>query len=119
MTFSTTFEVTQKYTAKELGSGTLAVLGTPGLIAMVENVCMNAVVKKLEKGETTVGSAINIKHLKPSALGALITIKVELKECEKKHFEFDYQAFDGEKLIATGSHSRVIVNSLTFMERTN
>lgn len=117
MTYSTTFEVTQKYMAKELGSGTLSVLGTPGLIAMVENVCMNAVAKDLEKDETTVGSAIDIKHLKPSVLGALITIKVERKETDGKLFEFGYQAFDGEKLIATGTHSRVKVNSLTFMER--
>lgn len=117
MDYEMIFEVTQKYTAKELGSGTLQVLGTPGLIAMVENVCMNAIEHEMETGYTSVGSFIDIKHMKPSLMGALITINVKLVKSDGKFFDFDYQAYDGEKLIATGKHSRVKVETMTFMER--
>lgn len=118
------FEVTKRYTAKELGSGTLNVLGTPGLIAMVENVCMNAIEKDLETGYTSVGSSIDINHMRidinhmrPSITGALIKIIATLKESDEKSFHFTYKAYDQDRLIATGKHTRVKVNTMTFMER--
>jgi len=117
MDYEMIFEVTQKYTAKELGSGTLLVLGTPGLIAMVENVCMNAIEKDLGTEHTSVGSFIDINHIRPSLMGALIKVEVALTHTDGKSFDFDYKAYDGEKLIATGKHSRVKVNVMKFMER--
>lgn len=119
MNYEMTFEVTTRYTAKELGSGTLQVLGTPGLIAMVENVCMNAIEKDLEAGATSVGSYIDINHLKPSLMGALINIVVSLDKSDGKLFNFSYKAYDGDTLIATGNHSRVKVDVMSFMERLN
>lgn len=117
MDYEMIFEVTKRYTAKELGSGTLNVLGTPGLIAMVENVCMNAIEKDLEIGYTSVGSSIDINHMRPSITGALIKIIATLKESDGKSFHFTYKAYDQDALIATGKHTRVKVNTMTFMER--
>ncbi|MGX6970704.1 thioesterase family protein [Vagococcus bubulae] len=117
MEYEMMFEVTNRYTAKELGSGTLNVLGTPGLIAMVENVCMNAIEKDLESGYTSVGSSIDINHMRPSIMGALIKIVVMMKESDGKSYHFTYKAYDQDKVIATGKHTRVKVNTMTFMER--
>lgn len=61
--------VTGENTASALGSGRLCVLATPALAGLVERTCWESVEPLLEEGETTVGTALAIKHLAPTPVG--------------------------------------------------
>ena len=45
-------------------SGSVEVLATPVMIAWMEEASLKLVQKELEEGLTTVGTEVNIKHLK-------------------------------------------------------
>ena len=84
-----------------MGSGDLAVFATPAMVALMENAAMTAVAGELPEGATTVGSEMNVTHIKPSGLGAEITFNVGVR--------------DAEGLIGEGIHIRYIVDREKFM----
>jgi predicted thioesterase len=114
---STVMTVTEGNTADYIGSGDMAVLATPALVALMENAAMLAVALKLEEGETTVGSMISTSHLKPSKVGATILAEAELTAVEGRKLTFAVKAFDGETLIGEGEHVRFIVNRDKFLSK--
>ncbi len=59
-------------TAVALGSGDLPVLATPRMAILLENAAMVAVATELPDGSTTVGGHIDVSHLKPTPIGAVI-----------------------------------------------
>ena len=114
---STVMTVTEGNTADYIGSGDMAVLATPAMVALMENAAMLAVALKLEEGETTVGSMISTSHLKPSKVGATILAEAELTAVEGRKLTFAVKAFDGETLIGEGEHIRFIVNRDKFLSK--
>lgn len=114
---STVMTVTEGNTADYIGSGDMAVLATPAMVALMENAAMLAVALKLEEGETTVGSMISTSHLKPSKVGATILAEAELIAVEGRKLTFTVKAFDGETLIGEGEHVRFIVNREKFLSK--
>jgi predicted thioesterase len=79
-------------TAEFIGSGDMAVLATPAMVALMENAAMLAVALHLEEGETTVGSMISTSHLKPSKIGASVSAVAELTAIEGRKLSFKISA---------------------------
>lgn len=104
-------------TADYIGSGDMAVLATPAMVALMENAAMMAVAPHLAEGETTVGSMISTSHLKPSKGGATILASAELVEVDGRKLSFKIAAYDGETLIGEGEHIRFIVNREKFLSK--
>ena len=104
-------------TAEYIGSGDMAVLATPAMVALMENAAMLAVALHLEEGETTVGSMISTSHLKPSTVGNSISAIAELKNMEGRKLTFAISAYDGDTLIGEGEHIRFIVNREKFLSK--
>lgn len=104
-------------TAEFIGSGDMAVLATPAMVALMENAAMLAVALHLEEGETTVGSMISTSHLKPSKIGASISAVAELTAIEGRKLSFKISAYDGDTLIGEGEHVRYIVNREKFLSK--
>ena len=98
-------------TAAAMGSGDLAVFATPAMVALMENAAMTA------EGATTVGSEMNVTHIKPSGLGAEITATAVLAEVEGRKLTFNVGARDAEGLIGEGIHVRYIVDREKFMAK--
>ena len=71
-------------TAITAGSGTLPVLGTPFMIALMEKATCNAVFDFLEEDETTVGTGVNISHSKASGIGTVISSKSGCSEMQRQ-----------------------------------
>lgn len=113
----TIMKVTEGNTAEFIGSGDMAVLATPAMVALMENAAMLAVANHLAEGETTVGSMISTSHLKPSKIGSHVMADAELVEVEGRKLTFKVKAYDGETLIGEGEHIRFVVNREKFLAK--
>ncbi|MBO7198721.1 MAG: thioesterase family protein [Alistipes sp.] len=109
--------VNEGNTAEFIGSGDMAVLATPAMVALMENAAMMAVALHLEEGDTTVGSMISTSHLKPSKVGRSISAIAELTEVEGRKLTFKISAYDGDTLIGEGDHVRFVVNREKFLAK--
>lgn len=105
-------------TAITAGSGTLPVLGTPFMIALMEKATCNAVFDFLEEDETTVGTGVNIAHSKASGIGTVISAKAVVAECSGRKIVFDVSAADSSgDIIGKGTIERFVVKESKFMEK--
>ncbi|GGC81116.1 thioesterase family protein [Enterococcus wangshanyuanii] len=115
--FSKSFIVSQKDTAKMIGSGDLDVLATPVLITMVENTAKNFLAKELTSEETSVGTMINAKHLRPSKVGAKISVHIKVETREKSKVDFSFEVLDNECVVASGTHQRAVILTDVFLSK--
>ncbi|MBK5112352.1 MAG: thioesterase family protein [Candidatus Heimdallarchaeota archaeon] len=109
--------VEEKHIADFLGSGTVAVLSTPSMILMMEHTAMIGAHEFLPEGWITVGTRVDISHLRASKQGAEIKVIAKLKKVEGKHLTFEVSAFDGDHKIGEGIHERHIVNKEKFIAK--
>ena len=115
--YSETLVVEHKDTAAVYGSGALEVFATPAMIALMEKTCLEGVNSKIGEGNTTVGIAVNIKHLKASPVGAIVRCDAELVEVDRRRLVFSVKCFEGDTLIGEGIHERFVVESAKFMAK--
>ncbi len=109
--------VEHKDTAAVYGSGSLEVFATPAMIALMEKTCLESVNDKIGEGNTTVGIAVNIKHLKASKVGSEIRCEAVLTEVDRRRLVFEVKCYDGEVIVGEGVHERFVVDSQRFMEK--
>ena len=109
--------VEEKHIADFLGSGKVAVLSTPSMILMMEQTAMIGAQEYLPEGWITVGTRVDISHLRASKKGAKIKVIAKLKKVEDRHLTFEVVAFDGEQKIGEGIHERHIVNKEKFLAK--
>ena len=114
---SVTLAVTEQHTAISMKSGDLPVFATPAMVALMEQAAMEAVMPILPEGATTVGCMIESTHLAPSAIGSEVTATAVLESVEGKKLLFKVEVKEGEKLLGSGKHVRIIVDRCKFMER--
>lgn len=114
---SKTFTVTAADTASAVGSGSLPVLGTPVLLAWCEAVACAAVADALDARATTVGTDMQIRHRRPSRLGAEVTVVARLTSADGLRLEFDTEARDSAgQLLGTVRLGRAVVDAATFLQ---
>ncbi|MCA1833622.1 MAG: thioesterase family protein [Actinomycetota bacterium] len=107
--------VTEELTAERLGSGSVAVFGTPALLAMIEDAAVDAVSASVSDGMTTVGTWVELEHLAPSRVGARVRATATLTGIDGKRLEFECEAFEGDVLIGRARHRRALVNVERFL----
>ena len=117
LSHTSTLVVTEADTARAMGSGSLPVLATPRLAALLENAAYAAVAPILDDGDTTVGGEICLRHLAPSPVGAEVTATAVLERTEGRKFCFSLKAYQGETLIGEGTHTRFVVNTGRFLQK--
>jgi predicted thioesterase len=109
--------VTPDQTASAFHSGTLPVFATPCMIALMEEVAMDSVRDELPKGQSTVGTIVNVKHLAPTKVGAVVKCNTELIEIDRRRLVFTVKAESNGILIGEGIHERFIVDIDKFMQK--
>jgi predicted thioesterase len=114
---TSTLVVTDDVTAVKIGSGDMAVLATPAMMALMENAAMLAVADELPEGCTTVGGHIASSHLKPSKVGDTVTATAEVVKVDGKKIEYKVSAYSGDVLIGEGSHLRFVVDRERFLSK--
>lgn len=117
LTHSEEIVVEHKDTAAVYGSGALEVFATPAMIALMEMTSLKCVTDMIGEENTTVGIAVNIRHLKASPVGHTIRCEAKVMEVDRKRLVFEVKCFDGEDLVGDGTHERFVVNSAKFMSK--
>lgn len=103
--------------ARTFGSGAVDVFATPAMIALMEKTAMISVRSYLPEGFTTVGTEVNIKHLKATPIGSKASCDSRLREVKGNKLIFELHAWDDKGMIGIGTHTRVIVEEQKFMEK--
>lgn len=109
--------VREEDTAQHLGSGNVAVLATPRMIALMEKASVKAVDHLLPPGQATVGSEIRVRHLAATPQGMEVTVRSELVEVEGRRLAFKVEAFDEREKIGEGTHIRFVIDLDRFREK--
>ena len=110
-------QVTAANTAATLGSGDLAVYATPAMIALMEAAAVRAVADHLAPQQTTVGVHVDVRHLAATPLGQMVRATAHLVAMDGRRLSFEVVAEDERERIGQGSHERVIVERVKFMQR--
>lgn len=110
--------VEKEDTAQYVGSGSLLVYATPCLAALMEDAACAAIEEALPQGQTSVGTALNLEHLSATPVGLDVRASAEVTAVEGRKITFDITAFDEAGEIGRATHTRVLVNSEKFLEKT-
>ncbi|HEY0775989.1 MAG TPA: hotdog domain-containing protein [Nocardioidaceae bacterium] len=113
------FEVTEADTAAAVGSGDLAVLGTPRLLAWCEAATCAAIASSLGAGSTSVGTRVSLEHLAASPVGERLQVEATVAYVDGRLVRFTVaasQLSDG-KVVGTGEVTRVVVDRERFLSR--
>ena len=101
-----------------MGSGSLRVLATPAVVALMENAAASLAQEIMDNDElTTVGTMISIEHTSPTPCGAMVTAEARLLSQDGRTFRFEVTARDAKGEIAKGTHTRVSVKAEKFQKK--
>jgi len=108
--------VTKDKSAKQVGSGLLDVYSTPSMIALMEKASFLCVNSFLDDGESTVGGAINIRHLKPTRIGEKVICTSKVTAVSGRKIEFEVIVKEEGKIIGKGNHTRFVIDNEAFLK---
>lgn len=111
--------VTSDKTAAACGSGSLPVLGTPFMLALMEEATCNSLDGALEEGKSSVGVSMEVQHSAASPVGIKVWAESELTKIDGKMLTFTVTAYDEAGVIGTASITRCIIRSESFVARCN
>ena len=112
-----THTITDADTAVALRSGEVPVLGTPRLVALMEESTVQALDGSLVEGETSVGMRIHVDHVSPAAPGVVVTAEAVLEVVEGRRLTFGATATVDDTVVATATIIRVVVETQRFLDR--
>ena len=106
-------------TAVAVGSGDVAVLATPRLLALAEAACIAALADAgLPAGSTTVGTRVDLEHLLASGVGETVRVAARLNHVDGRLLRFEVVATDdGDRLLGRALVTRVLVDRERFLSR--
>ena len=117
-TATLTFTVTDADTAATLGSGSLAVLATPRLLAWAEAATCVALEPALAEGETSVGTRVELEHRAASGVGTVIEVTASEVYVDGRLHRFTVAARQADgRVVGTGEVTRVVVDAERFLSR--
>lgn len=103
--------------ATTVGSGDVPVYATPAMVALMETAAVDALAPLLAEGQSSVGIALDIRHLAATPHGRQVRARAEVIEVEGNKVVFQVQAWDPAELIGKGTHTRFVIDVARFMQR--
>ena len=93
------------------------VLSTPAMIGMMESVAATAAKPHLSPGMITVGTRIEVDHVKAVTTGAAVEVTARLIAQDGRFLTFEVEARSGTHVIGRGKVFRAIVEPRSFQTR--
>jgi len=112
-TAAATYVVGSDDTATAFGSGDVAVLATPRLVAWLE--AATVAIAGSNDTSTSVGAHVEIDHLAPSHVSSEVTVRAELERVDGRRLHFAAEASNEDgTLVARARIVRVMVDRRRF-----
>jgi fluoroacetyl-CoA thioesterase len=102
--------VEHQHTIQALGPQLPAVFSTPMMIGLMEHATVKAITPELPPGAISVGTRIEVDHLKAVGPGATVVAWAKFIEYRGRFLVFDVEARSGEHVIGRGRVFRAIVH---------
>lgn len=109
-----THTVREDETAEVLGSGGLPVYSTPSMICLME---LTSYKLAEAQGYQTVGTKVNISHLRACKVGTELKATAMLIEVDGRRFEYSVKVEDEQGVIGEGTHQRFAIDPERFMSK--
>ncbi len=109
--------VTAANVATTVGSGRVEVFATPMMIALIEKAAIMSVDPFLEKGQSTVGTQVNVSHVAATPAGMKVWAETEVVGVDRRRITFSVKAYDERGLIGEGTHERFVVDVEKFQAK--
>ncbi|PID93634.1 MAG: hypothetical protein CSA95_06910 [Bacteroidetes bacterium] len=113
---SLTITVAYEHTAKAHESGLIEVFATPAMIGFMEKTAQLAIQPLLPEGYITLGTMVNVKHIKATPMGEKVTVHAKVTQVEGNKITFEVSAQDEQGTIGLGTHKRAAVHSELFIK---
>jgi fluoroacetyl-CoA thioesterase len=97
------------------GNTGVNVLATPHLVGLFEGAAVKALADVLEPGQASVGTRVDIRHLKATRVGDTITLTAEVTAVDGRRVQFRLRAEDSDGLAGEGTHERVLIDLERFL----
>lgn len=110
-------KVSRDNIASSVGNPGMDVYATPFLVALMEKAAMQSLEGSLEKGQGSVGTKMEVRHLAATPPGMTVRCESELVEQEKNRLLFKLTAYDDLEKVAEAVHERYIVRCEEFLKK--
>jgi fluoroacetyl-CoA thioesterase len=100
-----------EWTIQAIDSRLPPVLSTPRMIQLMEHASTRAILRELPPGTISVGTRIEVDHLKAVPDGATVRAHARLSGYQDRFLIFDVEAKSGDIIIGRGKVFRAIVES--------
>ncbi|MDB5851615.1 MAG: hypothetical protein JWP29_5367 [Rhodoferax sp.] len=87
------------------------VLATPAMVALLERACARLLAPLLGPDQLSVGAAVDVTHLAPTALHEVVTAEAIFRSQAGPLYWFDVTVRDAAGLVGQGRHARAIVSA--------
>ena len=102
--------VQPEHTIQAVNPNLPAVFSTPHMIGLMEHASVAAILPELPLGAISVGTRIEVDHLKAVGPGATVQARARFVEYRGRFLVFEVEARSGEHLIGRGRVFRAIVH---------
>jgi fluoroacetyl-CoA thioesterase len=109
--------VLPEHTIQHVNPNLPPVFSTPSMIGLMEHATVQAVLPTLPPGFITVGTRIEVDHLKAVPNGATVHAHAKLTGYKGRFLIFDVEARAGEHIIGRGRVFRAVVDPQTHKTR--
>lgn len=92
------------------------VLATAYMVGLVERVCIELLQDQVGAGCTSVGTYVDVSHVAPTPMGALVMVDVSLESVRSRRLWFKVAVRDDDGLVGEGRHERCLIDVDRFME---
>lgn len=110
-------ELTERHSAITVGSGDVPVLGTPAMLALMEQASVQLVAPAMSEGESTVGVRVEVDHLRATGLGHVVTATATLTSVDGRKLCFDLEVQDEKGVIGKGHLERFLITKDRFLSK--
>jgi fluoroacetyl-CoA thioesterase len=104
-----TYTIDKGRTVSFMGDA-LRIYATPSVVADMEYACLEFLDEYSDDHESSVGAHVDIKHMKPTPLGAQVVHEITIENIEGPKVTFAVVVRDDIEEVARASHTRVVVD---------